>query len=54
MFSGNIDVLKHGKRDVNEIKKGSECGIMFDSDWDGFQQGDQIQAIEEVREKRRL
>ncbi|KAK5662593.1 hypothetical protein OQA88_8507 [Cercophora sp. LCS_1] len=54
IFEGNIDVLKHGKRDMTEIKKGSECGIMFDSDWDGFQQGDQIQTIEEVKEKRRL
>jgi hypothetical protein len=37
-----------------EIKKGSECGISFSDDWSDFQQGDQIQAIEEFEEKRHL
>ncbi|OLN94269.1 Translation initiation factor IF-2, mitochondrial [Colletotrichum chlorophyti] len=53
IFDGKIDTLKHGKKDVNEIRKGTECGIAFDGFTD-FQVGDQIQAYEEVREKRNL
>ncbi|KAK0649499.1 hypothetical protein B0T16DRAFT_456906 [Cercophora newfieldiana] len=54
IYEGSISSLKHGKRDMPEIKKGSECGISFDSDWSDFQQGDQIQAVEEFEEKRHL
>ncbi|KAK1757227.1 hypothetical protein QBC47DRAFT_378657 [Echria macrotheca] len=54
IFEGTMESLKQGKKEANEIKKGSECGIMFDSDWQDFRQGDQIQAIEEIREKRTL
>jgi translation initiation factor IF-2 len=50
---GALDGLKHGKSDVTEAKKGSECGISL-VDWEEFLEGDQIQAIEEIREKRRL
>ncbi|KAK1714674.1 hypothetical protein BDP67DRAFT_588849 [Colletotrichum lupini] len=53
IFEGKIDTLKHGKKDVNEIRKGSECGIAFDGFTD-FHVGDQIQMYEEVREKRSL
>ncbi|KAK2044309.1 translation initiation factor IF-2 [Colletotrichum somersetense] len=53
IFDGKIDTLKHGKKDVNEIKKGTECGIAFDGFTD-FMVGDQIQTYEEVREKRSL
>ncbi|KAL2880871.1 translation initiation factor IF-2 [Colletotrichum sp. CLE4] len=53
IFEGKIDTLKHGKKDVNEIRKGSECGIAFDAFTD-FHVGDQIQMYEEVREKRSL
>jgi len=45
--------LKHGKKDVNEMRKGSECG-MGCIDFQDLQAGDQIQAYEEVREKRTL
>ncbi|KAK0611605.1 hypothetical protein B0T14DRAFT_530746 [Immersiella caudata] len=54
IFEGHISSLKHGKRDMSEIKKGSECGISFSDDWSDFQQGDQIQTIEEFEEKRHL
>ncbi|OHF04398.1 translation initiation factor IF-2 [Colletotrichum orchidophilum] len=53
VFDGKIDTLKHGKKDVNEIRKGSECGIALDGFTD-FHVGDQIQMYEEVREKRTL
>lgn len=30
-----IDEFKYGKKEVIEIKKGGECGIMFEG-WDEF------------------
>ncbi|WQF78408.1 Putative small GTP-binding protein [Colletotrichum destructivum] len=53
VFDGKIDTLKHGKKDVDEVRKGTECGIAFDGFTD-LQVGDQIQTYEEVREKRSL
>lgn len=53
VYEGTIDELKHGKKEVTEIKKGGECGIMFEG-WDEFQEGDRIQMVEEIREKRKL
>ncbi|GJC77743.1 translation initiation factor IF-2, mitochondrial [Colletotrichum liriopes] len=53
IFDGKIDTLKHGKKDVTEMRKGTECGIAFDGFTD-FHVGDQIQTYEEVREKRSL
>jgi translation initiation factor IF-2 len=35
------------------MKKGTECGMGFDGWWD-FKVGDQVQAYEEVVEKRYL
>lgn len=45
--------LKHGKKEVGEMRKGSECGMSFE-EWDDIEVGDKIQAYEEIREKRRL
>ncbi|KAK3985624.1 hypothetical protein QBC44DRAFT_334743 [Cladorrhinum sp. PSN332] len=53
VFEGTIDELKQGKKDITEIRKGNECGISFEN-WEEFQEGDQIQTIEEVVEKRTL
>ncbi|KAL2016885.1 hypothetical protein VTK56DRAFT_2885 [Thermocarpiscus australiensis] len=53
VYEGIIETLKHGKKDVTEIKKGSECGMSF-QDWDELQEGDHIQVLEEVQERRRL
>ncbi|ROT42743.1 mitochondrial translation initiation factor 2 [Sodiomyces alkalinus F11] len=53
VFDGKIDALKHGKKDVSEMRKGTECGVSFDG-FEGFEVGDQIQTYEEVREKRTL
>jgi translation initiation factor IF-2 len=50
---GTIETLKHIKKDVTEMKKGSECGMSF-ADWDELQPGDHIQVIEEHTEKRKL
>ncbi|KAL2128116.1 hypothetical protein VTI74DRAFT_9639 [Chaetomium olivicolor] len=53
IFEGVIETLKHVKKDVTEMKKGSECGMSF-ADWDELQAGDLIQVIEEHTEKRKL
>lgn len=45
--------MKNVKKDVNEMKKGSECGMMFE-DFEDFQVGDIIQRYEDVEEKRYL
>ncbi|KAK4098098.1 initiation factor 2 [Parathielavia hyrcaniae] len=53
VYEGVIETLKHVKKDVDEMKKGSECGMSF-ADWDQLQEGDQIQMYEEITEKRKL
>lgn len=50
---GKLHSLKHVKKDVAEIRKGSECGLSFE-DWKDFRIGDQIQSYEEKQEKRTL
>ncbi|CAK7230353.1 translation initiation factor IF-2 [Sporothrix bragantina] len=53
IFEGKLESLKMGKKDVEEMRKGGECGLMFE-EFDELETGDKIQAYEEVREKRRL
>ncbi|KAK3346686.1 hypothetical protein B0T25DRAFT_284004 [Lasiosphaeria hispida] len=54
LWEGELETLKQGKKNVAEVKKGAECGISFASEWNEFRQGDNVQIIEEVKEKRRL
>ncbi|KAF2459489.1 hypothetical protein BDY21DRAFT_362213 [Lineolata rhizophorae] len=51
VHDGIITSLKSGKKDVMEMSKGTECGLAFGA-WQGFETGDQIQAYEEISEKR--
>ena len=53
LYTGTFGSLKNVKKDVDEMRKGSECGMGFDN-WDGFDIGDQIQCFEEREEKRTL
>ncbi|PNS21297.1 Translation initiation factor IF-2 [Sphaceloma murrayae] len=53
IYDGTIDSLKNVKRDVAEMRKGTECGIGFEN-WTDAQEGDQIQTYEEISEKRSL
>ncbi|KAH6638563.1 mitochondrial translation initiation factor 2 [Truncatella angustata] len=53
LFEGKLESFKHGKKDIDEARKGGECGIGFELFQD-LEQGDQIQAIEEVQTKRTL
>jgi translation initiation factor IF-2 len=45
--------MKHIKKEVTEMRKGTECGMGFEN-WGAFEVGDQIQAYEEKSEKRYL
>ncbi len=52
-MAGTVETLRQVKKDVEEMKKGSECGLSLGS-WDELQAGDRLQFIEEVSEKRTL
>jgi len=51
--AGIVTSLKNVKKDVQEMRKGTECGIAFEK-WEEFQEGDVIQTYEEKSEKRAL
>ncbi|KAK1817641.1 translation initiation factor IF-2 [Friedmanniomyces endolithicus] len=53
VYDGTISSLKNVKKDVQEMRKGTECGMGFEG-WEGFEVGDQVQTYEEVSEKRKL
>ncbi|KAI2634435.1 hypothetical protein GGS21DRAFT_102653 [Xylaria nigripes] len=53
IFDGKLETLKHGKNDIMEIRKGSECGIGFE-DFQDFAVGDQLQAYEINSTERKL
>ncbi|ATY64707.1 mitochondrial translation initiation factor [Cordyceps militaris] len=53
IFEGIIDTIKHGKKDVQEMGKGTECGIGLE-DFESFQEDDQLQTYEVISEKRQL
>ncbi|KAF4337547.1 translation initiation factor IF-2 [Fusarium beomiforme] len=53
VYDGKIDTLKHVKKDVMEMGKGTECGIGLE-DFQDLQIDDQIQTYEEIKEKRTL
>ena len=52
-LTGNLSSLKSHRKDVTEMRKGSECGISFEGFTD-FKIGDQVQCYEEKFEKRTL
>ncbi|KAJ3484134.1 hypothetical protein NLG97_g7131 [Lecanicillium saksenae] len=53
IYDGTIDTIRHGKKDVQEMGKGTECGIGLE-DFEEFQEDDQLQTYEVISEKRRL
>jgi translation initiation factor IF-2 len=53
ILTGTLSSLKNVKKDVQEMRKGSECGIGFEN-WTDFQIGDFIQSYEEKSQKRSL
>lgn len=53
IYTGTLDSLKHIKKDVTEMRKGTECGLGF-KDWTDAQEGDQVQCFEQKEEARKL
>ncbi|KLJ06900.1 translation initiation factor IF-2 [Blastomyces silverae] len=53
IYDGTITSLKNVKKDVTEMRKGTECGIAFEN-WNEFRVGDHVQCYEEKSEKRTL
>jgi translation initiation factor IF-2 len=53
LFLGTLNSLKNVKKDVTEMRKGSECGMGFDG-WEDFREGDQVQCYEEQKTPRTL
>lgn len=53
VHSGVLGSIRHGKDQVTEAHKGSEYGVSFDH-WDKFEEGDVIEAYEEIRTKQYL
>jgi translation initiation factor IF-2 len=50
---GIVTSLKNVKKDVQEMRRGTECGMGFEN-WEDFQTGDMIQTFEERTQKRTL
>lgn len=53
VYTGTLESLKHIKKDVTEMRKGTECGLGF-KDWADAQEGDSVQCFEEKVEARKL
>ena len=53
LIQGTLSSLKNVKKDVTEMRKGTECGMSFEN-WTEFKPGDQVQCYEETSEKRTL
>ena len=52
-ITGTLSSLKNVKKDVTEMRKGTECGMGFEN-WTEFKAGDQVQSYEETSERRAL
>lgn len=50
---GVLSSLKNQKKDVDQMRKDTECGIAFEG-WEDFRVGDKIQCYEEKSEERTL
>lgn len=53
VFEGKLDTLKHLKKDVNEMRKGTECGMAFDG-FEDFKVDDVVQCFNKVEVPRTL
>ncbi|KAK0549580.1 translation initiation factor IF-2 [Tilletia horrida] len=53
VWIGKLDSLKHGKNEVPERGKGTECGMSFDG-FQNFEEGDIVQAFYAVEVPRQL
>ncbi|ORZ28507.1 hypothetical protein BCR41DRAFT_376450 [Lobosporangium transversale] len=53
IWDGRLSTLKRVKEDIQEAKKGTECGMEFDGFQD-FKEGDVIQSIKKIEVLRKL
>lgn len=53
VFDGSMASLKHHKEEVDEMRKGSDCGVVLDG-YEGFAVNDILQCYEETERKRTL
>lgn len=53
VMAGSLSSLKNVKKDIQEARKGTECGLAFEG-WESFKEGDQVQCYEEKSEPRIL
>ncbi|TKY86054.1 hypothetical protein EX895_004879 [Sporisorium graminicola] len=53
VFRGKLDEFKHLKKDVSEMRKGTECGMSFEG-WQDLKEGDVVQSFSEVEVARSL
>ncbi|GAC98706.1 translation initiation factor [Pseudozyma hubeiensis SY62] len=53
VYRGRLDHLKHVKKDVSEMRKGTECGMSFEG-WGELLEGDVVQCFSEVEVARSL
>ncbi|BFZ56438.1 translation initiation factor IF-2 [Savitreella phatthalungensis] len=47
VYDGLLSSLKTGKEEVTKVNKGSECGLAFADNFDGFKEGDLVQCYVE-------
>jgi translation initiation factor IF-2 len=53
IYQGRLDSLKQVKKEVDEMKRGTECGLSFEN-FQGFQKGDFVQSYFNEEIKRSL
>ncbi|KAF6767459.1 Translation initiation factor IF- 2, domain 3 [Kalmanozyma brasiliensis GHG001] len=53
VYRGKLDEFKHVKKDVTEMRKGTECGMSFEG-WQELKEGDVVQSFSEVEVARTL
>lgn len=53
IFEGNVETLKHLKKDVGEVRKGTECGISFEG-FNDVREGDEVVSFTTIEVPREL
>lgn len=54
IFQGKLDSLRQVKREVEEMRKGTECGLGFEGMWGDFDKGDVVQCFHTIEVPRKL
>ncbi|MCO5598773.1 hypothetical protein L7F22_052872 [Adiantum nelumboides] len=54
LYEGRLDSLKQVKKEVDEMRKGTECGMSFADGFEDFQAGDMVQCYYDEKVTRTL